>query len=179
MTEIESPKKKRGRESALDMVRSLGLVLIVVIAAWWLAQPNKEDKQEIRVIDSSASVQALLREAPGTPVPTTPVGWKPTVDDADADNSLRLGYVTPDDQYLEYAVSTSSSPDFLADITGKGAKVGDFTIDGVTWEQYAAQGGDAVSLVRTVGSATVVVGGLRETSSLEDIRTLAATVVSR
>lgn len=174
VTEHESPVKKRGRESALDMVRSLGLVLIIVIVVWWLAQPNKEDEQKIRVVDPGPSIQALLRQSPGTPVPTTPSGWQPTVTDGDAD-TLRLGYVVPGDLYAEYAVTLSSSPEFLSDITGRGTEVGTFDVNGVPWRQLTGKD-DAISLVRKVGSATVVVGGVRETARLSDLRTLAATV---
>lgn len=172
-TEQVAPKK-RGRENALDMVRSLGLVMILVIAAWWLAQPNDEDEQEIRVVDSSGSVASLLREAPGTPVPTTPAQWQPTVDAAQP-GGLRLGYVTPTDQYVEFAVSTSGDPEFLETITGRGSEVGTFDIGDVTWRQFSGRA-ESTSLVRVVGDATVVVGGVRETATLDELRTLAETV---
>lgn len=175
MTEHVSPVKKRGRESVLDMFRSLGLVLIIVIVVWWLAKPNAEDEKKIRVVDPGPSIAALLREAPGTPVPTAlPAGWQPTVTDGDAD-TLRLGYVVPGNQYVEYAVSLAGSPQFLADLTGNGTEVGTFDVDGVSWRQLSGKG-QAISLVRTVGSRTVVVGGVRETAKLSDLRTLAAVV---
>jgi hypothetical protein len=175
VTEQPAPVKKRGRENALDMVRSLGLVLIVVLFVWWLAQPNDEDTQTIRVIDPGPSISEVSRQAPGTPVPTSvPPGWQPTVSDGDLDG-LRLGYVTPNDQYAEYAVSLTSAPGFLETVTGKGVEVGTFQIDGVPWRQFAGKD-DSTSLVRTVGPATVVVGGVRETTTLEDLRALARVV---
>lgn len=167
-------EKRRGRENAADMVRSLGLVMVLVIGLWWLAQPGEQDEREIRVIDNSGSVAALLREAPGTPVPSTPAQWQPTVADGVV-GGLRLGYVTPSEHYVEFVVSTGGDPEFLETITGKGTQVGTFDIGEVTWQQYSGED-RATSLVRVVGEATVVVGGLRETATFDELATLAQTV---
>lgn len=170
-----APKKKRGRESVTDMVRSLGLVLVVVIAAWWLAQPPDSDEQSIRVVDTSRDIAQLQRETPGVPVPTVlPAGWRSTVNEG-LPGGLRLGYVTPGEQYVEYAVSVSSPPTFLSDITGRGTEVGVFDVGAVTWRQFQNDDG-ATTLVRTVGASTVAVGGVRETTSLDELRALAASI---
>lgn len=170
------PTKRRGRENVLDMVRSLGLVMIVVVAAWWLAQPNDEDLAEVRPVDPAIELRSLERLQPGAPAPVaTPEGWITNVAVGSLDG-LRIGYITPDEQYLEYAISITSDEQFFADITGKGERVGEVVVGGVTWEQYNAAERDATSLVRVVGPSTVVVGGTRETGTLDQLTTLAGVI---
>lgn len=172
----EAPaRRKRGRETAGDMIRSLGLVLVLVVVVWYLAQPPKSDEQRLRVVDPTSDITALQAAAPGIPVPgPLPTGWRPTSSTPTA-GSLRVGYVTPQDQYAEYAASTTASPDFVADMSGKGAPVGAFQVGDVAWQQLRdADGHD--TLVRVVAGRTVLVGGVRETSSLDELRTLAAAV---
>lgn len=170
-----SGRRKRGRESVADMVRSLGLVLVIVVVAYWLAKPSGSDEQEIRVKDIGPSLSQLQRQAPGIPVPLgLPAGWRPTVDDGDA-QSLRIGFLTPTGEYAEYAASLDSDPEFLSDLTGKGDAVGDFVVGPVVWRQYQ-DGPEHTTLVRVVDGRTVYVGGFRETTSLDELRTLAASV---
>ena len=49
-------RKKRGRESAGDMLRSLGVVLVLVVLMWFLAQPPDSDEQRVRVVDPTTDV---------------------------------------------------------------------------------------------------------------------------
>lgn len=168
-------KRRRGRESVGDMVRSLGLVLLLVGALWFLAQPPASDKASIRVVDPTADIAQLQQAAPGTPAPRgLPAGWRPTSSTPDAEG-LRIGYVTPDDQYAEYAVAASGSPDFLTQITGQGAEVGVVQVDGQPWRQFTGRD-DATSLVREQAGRTIVVGGARETTSLDELLALAGSV---
>ncbi|MCW2621306.1 MAG: hypothetical protein JWL64_908 [Frankiales bacterium] len=170
-------RRKRGRESVGDMVRSLGLVLVIVLVAYWLAKPGGSDEQRVRVKDIGPSLSELQRQAPGVPVPhALPTGWRPTVNDGDA-QSLRIGFLTPTGEYAEYAASLDSDPAFLSDLTGKGDRVGDFTVGPVVWQQYQA-GPEHTTLVRVVDGRTVYVGGFRETTSLDELRTLAESVTS-
>ncbi len=168
-----APKKQRGRETAGDMIRSLGLILIFVVTLWWLAQPPDSDEAAIRVVDPSRDVAALQQRAPGVPVPRgLPPQWRPTSSTLEP-SGLRIGYVTPLDQYAEYAVS--DRPEFLGDITGQGREVGAQQIGGETWRQYV-DGEDHTTLVRSVAGRTVIVGGLRESTTLDELRTLAGSL---
>ena len=167
-------KKKRGRETAGDMIRSMGLILLIVIPVWFLAQPPDSDEAEIRVVDPSADVASYQREVPGVPVPgALPPQWRPTSSNPEP-GALRIGYVTPSTQYAEYASSTAG-PTFLSDITGQGSPVGTVDVGGAVWQDYR-DADDHQTLVREAAGATVIVGGLRETASDEELRTLAAAV---
>lgn len=168
-------KRKRGRETAADMIRSLGLVLVLVGVVWYLAQPPRSDEKQLRVVDPTSDLTALQVSAPGIPVPGgLPAGWRPT-SSTPTPGSLRIGYVTPQDQYAEYAASTTASPDFVADLSGRGTPVGTFQVGNVPWQQLRDAAGHD-TLVRVVADRTVVVGGVRETSTLDELRTLAAAV---
>ena len=155
------------------MVRSLGLVLLLVLALWFLAQPPDSDEQALRVVDPSSDIAQLRAAAPGVPVPSgLPATWRPTSSTLDP-AGLRIGYVTPAGEYAEYA--TSSRPDFLPEITGRGSPVGEVDVGGVRWRQYA-DGQDHTTLVRDVAGRTVIVGGVRETTTFDELRTLAQAV---
>ena len=155
------------------MIRSLGLVMLLVVTLWFLAQPPDSDEQAIRVVDPGPDVVALQRAVPGVPVPQgLPPQWRPTSSTLEP-SGLRVGYVTPDDQYAEYA--TSNRPGFLEEITGRGREVGTQRVGDVIWRQYV-DAEQHTSLVREVAGQTVVVGGLRESTSVEEILTLAGAV---
>jgi len=166
-------KRKRGRETAADMLRSLGVVLLLVIALWFLARPPDGDEQAVRVVDPTADIAQLQAAAPGVPAPHgLPTQWRATSSTLDP-QGLRIGYVTPAGQYVEYASGTG--PEFVADITGQGGQAGTVDVGGVTWRQVT-DGEDHTTLVRDVAGHQVAVGGVRETASDDELRALAAAV---
>lgn len=168
-------KPKRGRETAADMIRSLGLVLLIVVPLWFLAQPPSSDEQTLRVVDPTPDVTAFRAAAPGVPVPTSlPEGWRPTSSTLQP-SGLRIGYVTPAGEYAEYVASTRPEPEFLPDATGEARQVGELPVAGLVWRQLS-DGDGHTSLVRSAGGGTVLVGGLRETATLAELRVLAGAV---
>ncbi len=171
------PKKKRGRESTGDMVRSLGLVLAIVVVAFFLAQPPTSDEKAIRVVDPSGDVRSWQQTHPGVPVPGfPPAGWRATVADSTRD-LLRVGWVTPAGTYVEYAASTTEPEQFVQDITAGAPRAGAVVVEGRTWQSYRQ--GQSTSLVLAVSGATVVVGTLRTNASLADLRLLAGALDTR
>jgi hypothetical protein len=171
-------KKKRGRETAGDMLRSLGVVMVLVVLMWFLAQPPDEDERELRTVDPSADVSAFAADVPSAPVPTgLPGQWRPTSSTL-GDGSLRIGWVTPDGDYAEYAASTAPAEEFLPAITGDKAVRGERRqVDGQSWEQYREADG-SVSLVRPYGSALVVLGSKRATADVAELEVLAGHLVA-
>ena len=167
-------KKQRGRESAGDMLRSLGLVMIIVVALWFFAQPPKSDAQKVRPVDPTQQVLDFTRTASGAPVPHTPPGFTSNVAVVDPDG-LRIGYVTAAKQYAEIAETTGPSTAFVARQSAKGAVVGTVDVAGAPWQQLRSADG-LVSLSKVFGRVTVVVGGLRASASLPELQILAATV---
>jgi hypothetical protein len=169
-------KKQRGRETAGDMIRSLAVIMVLVLMMWWLAQPPDDDEQPLRTVDPSADVAAFTADVPSAPVPTgLPEQWRSTSSTLGA-GSLRIGWVTPDGQYAEYAASTGPADEFLEDIAGgKAEQAEPLQVDGEAWEQYREQDG-SVSLVRSYGDALVVVGTKRATADVAELEVLAGSL---
>jgi hypothetical protein len=175
-------KKKRGRESVGDMVRSLSLVLLGVVVVWWFAQAPASDEAELRVVDPSGDLAAFTTDVPQTPVPTgLPEQWRPTSSTRTGASELRVGYVTPEGQYAEYAAATDADG-FVRDITGfetdGGRQLEPVDVDGVAWEQYRDSDG-SLSLVRSAGPVTVVVGTTRATATQEELVALVRSLAVR
>lgn len=169
----QAPKKsKRGRESAADMVRSLGLVIAVVVPIWFFAQAPASDEAEIRVVDPASAIAAFAVDVPSVPVPGgLPEQWRAT-SATYAPGALRVGWVTPAEQYAEYAASTAPREEFLQATVGEQARPAEaVTVDGVAWEQFVEPDGSR-SLVRSYGAATVVVGTERATAGPEELAVL-------
>jgi hypothetical protein len=163
-------KKKRGRENALDMVRSLAVVFLVVIPLWFFGQSSPGDSKSFRPIDPTPALHDFATDS-GGPVPHTPSGWRVNVQAYDA-GVVRVGYVVGE-HYAEFFGGVG--PGFLGDATGKGKQVSTVQINGATWAIY--ESADAhESLVRSVGKATVLVGGIRETATQDELQALAATI---
>jgi hypothetical protein len=178
-TEQRAPgaAKKRGRETAVDMLRSLALVLLVVIPIWFLAQPPDSAEQRIRVVDQAPDVAAWRTTADPAPVPAElPDGWRPTVGQFTPEPPrLRLGWNTPDGAYAEFAATTGAAARFVEELTGASTSTGTVDVDGAAWQRYEDDDG-SVSLVRSYGEVTVVVGTRRTTASLDELLVLAAGV---
>jgi hypothetical protein len=169
----QGKKEKRNRQSAGDMVRSLGLVLLLVGFVFFFAQPPHSDAKKIRVVDPSSDVQAFSAAAPAGALPRTmPTGWRATVSRFDPDTQqLRIGWVTPGGHYAEYAAAVHAPPVFVSDITGQATQAERVDIGGTSWQEYRKD--KAISLVHDFGTSTVVLGTLRDTASLDELRVLA------
>ncbi|MCW2607842.1 MAG: secreted protein [Frankiales bacterium] len=168
-------KKKRGRENVRDMLLSMAVCVAIVVPIWFLGQPDPSDSKAIRRVDPTADIAAFRQAAPGVPVPTTPPGWTATSSTLDGP-SLRIGYVTDSDGYVEYAASTGDAATFVRDQTGRARSGSSLTVGTRRFVVHSG-GGDHTSLVlQEQGGATVVLGGLRETAGDEELSELAATL---
>ena len=164
-------KKRRGRETVLDMVRSLGVVFLLVIPLWFFGQASPQDSKRIRPVDPADALHAFAQDTHG-PVPHTPGGWVVNVARYEG-STVRIGYVVGD-HYAEFAGANGTA--FLAEESGKATPIGVVDVKGVSWQDLRSADGHE-SLVRTVGGVTVLVGGVRENASSTELRTLAATVL--
>ena len=188
MNEVSSPpatgasaavRKKRGRETAGDMLRSLGVVLVLVVAMWFLAQPPDTDERELRVVDPAPDLAAFRADVPTAPVPEgLAQAWRPTSSTLSA-RALRIGYVTPDRAYAEYAASSGPAQEFVEQVAGRRTtRLGPAEVDGQPWEQHRDRDG-SLSLVRSYGSVVVVVGSTRSNATLAELQELAGSLASR
>jgi hypothetical protein len=169
-----TPKKKRGRETARDMILSLGLVFAAVVPVWYFAQAPDSDEQELREVDPAGSIDAFAADQPGVPVPRAlPDAWRATsATYGGGDRSLRVGWVTPTTQYAEYSASNDEREEFLDATVGEEVEqLASLTVDGEEWEQLREPDG-SLSLTRTYGTTTVVLGTKRATAPLAELEVL-------
>ena len=169
MTE-PAARSRRGRETALDMLRTLAIVLAVVIPVWYFGQASPSDVKRIRPVDPSTALHDFVADT-GAPVPTAPPGWIVNVATGSR-GQVRIGYVIGN-HYTEFAGGSGEM--FVQDATGKGQDRGPVVVDGITWRDYVSADGHQ-SLVRMAGRTALVVGGVREDVTLSQLKTLAAAV---
>jgi hypothetical protein len=183
-------KPKRGSETAMDMIRSLGLIAVIVavtlIFVPGLVHPSKKDK--LQALDYSnylEGFQSLTKLTPLAPAPV-PTGWhanSATLTGPRQAEHLRIGFVTPDEQYVGLVQSIGTPAVVIRTLLGKSAVTpsGHVTIAGVPWEErtssahevalthvFAPQTGAA-----STGVITVIVTG---SATMQQLQAFAATL---
>ena len=170
--------RRRGRETARDMVLSLGLVLVVIVVAVTVRQHRSVDP--VRVVDYTSDVD-LARSKATYPVLAPaglPARWRPTSSRATLPPTrkgpvaLHIGFVTPKDEYAALEESDTDTAAFVADQTGATDPIGTVDVAGQPWQQYRNRRGE-LSLTRQVGPAVVVVTG---SAALPELQELAASL---
>jgi hypothetical protein len=172
--QVAPKKRKRGRETATDMVRSLGLVFLVVLPIWFFAQAPPSDEAELREVDPTRSITAYAADRPQVPVPgALPAGWRATsATYAGGTSELRVGWVTPAQQYAEFSASDAEREEFLEQTVGEDVEqLAPVTVSGEQWQQLREADG-SLSLTRSYGATTVVVGTKRATAGLAELEVL-------
>jgi hypothetical protein len=161
------------RQTVGDMVRSLAVVLAfvaVILLITLRPQPDAVKPVEIRSLLSVARAQAgfpVLIAGPGTSgyVPTS-VRWEPTAA-TKPDPVWHIGYVTPEERYVEISQSASVSEMFISERTSKGTPLDPVVINGTTWQRFESQ--TRRSLVRVESTLTTVVAGTLDWAELQSV----------
>lgn len=151
----------RMKQTVGDMVRSMAVVLAVVAALMLVTW--RPDPDPVRVVDTVPITNLAVTRA-GFPilVPTieglraTSVRWEPTLESGDVP-VWHIGYVTPEDQYLQITQSTVSDPDYLEEQTLQGEIADIVSINGSDWQTYVAD--NETALVNMDDGITTVVRG--------------------
>lgn len=172
------PARKRGRESAGDMVRSLVLVLVLVFVVVALTVRDQPDSP-VREIDPSGPLaQARVEAGYDVLAPKgLPTGWRATsarTENGGADGTAlvwRLGYLAPSDAYAGLAQSDGTERDLVDLVAEDGTAAGTVEIAGSTWRRVEGGDPEPRALVQVDAEVpTVVAGG----ASWAELRTLAA-----
>ena len=169
------PSRRRGRETAADMVRSLLVVLVLVLIVVALnAQPEPEP--EVRRFDYTVALEQARDRAPYDVL--APVGlpndWRATSARARTSGdriTWHIGFVTPNDDYAALEQSNGDPENVLAELVGGGSDAGRVRIDGAVWRRV--EGGEQADRALVLDAepvTTVVLGG----ASWRELRTLAA-----
>lgn len=151
----------RMKQTVGDMVRSMAVVLAVVAALMLVTW--RPDPDPVRVVDTVPITNLAVSRA-GFPIliPTlndlraTSVRWEPTIESGDVP-VWHIGYVTPEDQYLQITQSTVSDPEYLEEQTLQGEITGIVSINGSEWQTYVAE--NETALVNMDDGITTVVRG--------------------
>ena len=147
MSESSTPKR-RGLGSVADMVRSMGLVTMVVallsIGVWW---PSSQEP--VKAIDLASIAVGAAKQADFTlVVPKLPQAWRPTsarIEKVAQDASRRswhIGYVSPAGSYFALEQSdTVLVEDFLKTWTdGLEPAAAPVRVEGLDWQVYSGAG---------------------------------------
>ena len=170
----QSPSRRRGRETAADMVRSLLVVLVLVLVVVALnAQPKP--KLEARRFDYTVALKQARDNAPYDVL--APVGlpsaWRATsarTRTAGDRVTWHIGFVTPNGDYAALEQSDADPENVLAELVGGGSDAGRVRIDGAVWRRVeGGEHADRALVLDAEPVTTVVLGG----SSWRELRTLA------
>jgi hypothetical protein len=157
------------RKSFADMVRSLGLMAVIVaallfIGARYLIMPGSAERPP------AADYTSVLQDFPRvTGAPVLAPGSLPTTWRANAARltgpaagamQLHIGWAVPGSRYAGLDEATGSPAALISSVLGgRGQQVsGTATIDGVVWQQRTSSLGER-AYSRQVGTVTVVVTG--------------------
>ncbi len=164
----------------MDMVRSLGVVLLIAAGLLYLHRAPAASSRVVRVIDPLNDVRAFQRAVPTAVVPGfLPATWRPTSSNyTAAPPRLRIGYVTPIEQYAEFDAQAGPPGTFVADLTAHGRDVGSVQAGGRTWREVRGSGG-SLSLVWSGPELTVVLGSFRDSAPIEELTVLAESLTPR
>lgn len=163
--------RKRGFETAGDMIRSLALVGAVVALMIFLTLRQHDDP--VTAIDYGDSLRAA-RSAATYPVlaPTSlPAGWRATSARTSPDGPgvhWHLGLLTSGkEQYVGIEQSDGGDPRFVREQTAAGVEQGTAQAAGRSWTVLRSDAKDQVSLVDTSGGVVSVVTGTLPLAELQ------------
>ena len=138
----ERPRRRRG--TALDMVRSLGLVTAGVAALMLFTLRDQPDRTPITV-DIAATVEAARADAgyPVLAVTALPPGWYANfaefsrIPGEPGHEVFHVGYITTDEHYFAVDASDANDQRSLASEARTGKALRTETVAGIAFEVYA------------------------------------------
>jgi hypothetical protein len=170
------PGRARGPHTVADMIRSLGLVLLLVVVVVLIT--FRPQGQSVTVVDYRATLAAARSGAPFPLVGPMelPVTWKATSAYYDPPLSnmgvaaWHVGFVTAAGRYAGFEQTDGIASGVLRDVLGDPVDLGRaWTVSDESWERWASSAGDRHALVRSVGGVTTVVDGSADWPELEQL----------
>ncbi len=157
---MSSTGSSRGNPSIGDILRSVGVLGLLILAIWGFGQlfTNTPD-ETVKPIDYAATVRSARPAADFDLLapPTLPAGWAAT-SARFTPTSWHLGVITDDQDYIGLEQAKLDAKQLIDDFAKGSQSAGTVTIDGDTWDLRKGPDGD-VTYVRTeAGLTTLVVG---------------------
>lgn len=167
------------KQSVGDMLWSMAVVLGVVgviLLVTWRPQPDPIREVPLEPVAAVAAEQAefVVLVVDDTRAGTvTSVRWESTPA-SDGELVWHVGYVTPDEEYLQVSQSLANSADYRAEQTSNGQPITDYSelpasverLTGEGWNPW--QTPDRRSLVRDNDGSTTIVTGTASWADLAD-----------
>jgi hypothetical protein len=173
-------RKPRGRETAYDMVLSMGAVLVSV--AIILVITHRSHQQVLPAVDFAGAValaqtQTQLAIDVPTPLPSgyvvTNARFESETYGATGDVRWYLGYRTPSNEYVSLWQSTGPTAQVVAGATSGAVCQGSLMIRRTRWQICSNQKPLNRALVRVEGHVTTIVSG---TAPFAELKTFASTL---
>jgi hypothetical protein len=172
VTEVARPR--RARQTVFDMLRSFGLMVLVVgvtlLFVPSLLHPSAKDK--FPAFDYSDVSEGFHQVSGVEPlVPSgLPSGWRATagtLTGTRADEHMHVGFAAPGSSYAGLDEAVGPSTALVSSVLGPAGTTGhgSVMVDGARWQRRASSRGE-VALVHRSGPLTVVVTGSASQSSL-------------
>ncbi|WP_258025268.1 DUF4245 domain-containing protein [Streptomyces bambusae] len=163
----------KGKQTVLDMVRSLAVVGLVV-GGIYIFLPHDDSADPTRVVDYRVETITARRAAP-YPL-ASPEGlsqeWRATSVSYERKNAnaWHLGFLDPENQYVAVEQSTDTAAKYLDKVTQKAVATGQTQqVGDLVWERWDGEKYDAL-VRREQGHVTVVTG----TASFDGLAKMAA-----
>jgi hypothetical protein len=172
--QTEVVKPRRGRETAFDMIRSFGLMIIVVgvtlLFVPSLLHPSAKDKfPAFDASDLVAGFHDVTGRAALVPAPL-PAGFTPTsgsLTGPAATERMHIGYAAPGQSFAGLDEGVGPTSGLVATVLGAAGTTvrGTVPVAGVAWQRRTSTRGE-VALVHRSGGITAVVTGSASESML-------------
>lgn len=175
--ETEVPRPTRSERRPRDMALSLVVLLVPVLVVVLIYRVVQGGDQPVKVDTAAAIDQARVAAAfPVSDMAGLDDGWVPisaAFQQGDGGRTLRIGYVSPDDDGAQ-VIQSSVPPERLipAELTDGGRPQGATDVDGESWQRYSARDGETALVLLQPERTVIVVGHADE----GELRELAAAV---
>lgn len=178
--------KKRGRETARDMIFSMGAVLLTVLIIMGITYRSHSQKmpeanfaQAQKLAIGQGSWPILV---PSNATDGTPVGYKLTQARFEAESYGKpgtsrwyLGYKTAQDDYVSLWQSDGNQKQIIAAAANNGPCAGQMKIAGEIWKMCSQKKPLSHVIYRSFGTNTAVISG---TASFAELARFAAGLIS-
>jgi hypothetical protein len=180
----KSGKPSRLRMTVRDMILSMALIVLPILAVIWL-MPRTAPSSPVAAV-SASEYQAMLSAArsnlPFTALSPTdlPAAWQLTSDEYQPEGQTaadwHLGYITASGKYAVFEQTTESIAEFLNGESSNATVSGSVQMAGASWQEYTGTTPSALktllfrqSTVKGMNTIEVVAGS----APMSELRTLA------
>ncbi len=157
---VSSTGSSRGNPSMGDVVRSVAVLAVIVLALWGFGQlftntPDRTVKpiDYVQTVSSARPAAEFELLAPST----LPKGWVAT-SARFTPTSWHLGVVTEDDKYVGLEQAKIAEKQLVAKYAKDSKAAGTVRIDGEVWDLRKGPDGEVIFVRRADGVTTLVTG---------------------